>query len=203
MLIGVVGFARAGKDSVGQILVERAGFTRIAFADKMKEFALAVDPYIPIEVMPANSGPILLGEKVAPITHFRRLSKVVADLGWEKAKTNPEVRRVLQKIGTEGGRLTVGPNMWVDAVDLPHVPDRTVITDVRFLNEASAIQALGGVIWRVVRPGIEPANNHPSEMEQRSIREDDLIENDGSLEDLADTVMLALERLHGSALRLV
>lgn len=194
MLIGVVGFAQAGKDSVGRILVEKAGFTRIAFADKMKDFALAIDPYIPVEVVAPNSGPILLGVPQEKMTRFRRLSQIVSEIGWENAKTNPEIRRVLQRIGTEGGRRTVGENMWVDAADLAHAPERTVVTDVRFLNEAAAIHALHGQVWRVVRPGIEPANDHPSEMEQKTIQEDAIIPNDGSIEDLEIVVLGTLAR---------
>ena len=39
---------------------------------------------------------------------------------------------------------------------------RIVITDVRFDNEATWIQSLGGEVWRVERPGIEQ-NSHVSE----------------------------------------
>lgn len=41
LIIGLMGDAGAGKDAVGRILCERHGFTRVAFADKLK--ALAID----------------------------------------------------------------------------------------------------------------------------------------------------------------
>ena len=36
-LIGVTGFKRSGKDTFAQVLVEEAGYTRLAFADALKE----------------------------------------------------------------------------------------------------------------------------------------------------------------------
>ena len=40
MIIGLMGAAGAGKDAVGRILCEHHGFTRVAFADKLKEMAI-------------------------------------------------------------------------------------------------------------------------------------------------------------------
>ncbi|NED29195.1 hypothetical protein G3I37_30615, partial [Streptomyces anulatus] len=44
----LIGKARSGKDSVGAHLVRRYAYTRLAFADPLKEMALAVDPLIPL-----------------------------------------------------------------------------------------------------------------------------------------------------------
>ena len=41
-VIGLSGFAGAGKDEVGRVLVEDFGFTRVAFADTLKEVATAI-----------------------------------------------------------------------------------------------------------------------------------------------------------------
>lgn len=41
-LIGLSGFAGAGKDEVAKVLVERHGFTRVAFADPLKDVARAL-----------------------------------------------------------------------------------------------------------------------------------------------------------------
>lgn len=40
MIIGLCGYAGAGKDALGQILVERHGFVRLAFADAVKAEAI-------------------------------------------------------------------------------------------------------------------------------------------------------------------
>lgn len=40
-VVGLTGVARSGKDTVGRMLVERYGFTRVAFADGLKSMAAA------------------------------------------------------------------------------------------------------------------------------------------------------------------
>jgi len=191
MLIGVTGFKRSGKDSIGNILHVHAGFSRFAFADRMKDFALALDPFIP--VMEAPPSPLLVGVRPEMPPQYQRLTTIVQDFGWEIAKENPEIRRFLQRLGTEGGRRILGVNIWVDALQMTKLPEQSVITDVRFLNEAAAVQACGGKVWRVVRPGSDMTDTHPSEQELRSIQEDVTIQNDGTLEDLVDAVLSALK----------
>ena len=66
----------------------------------------------------------------------------------------------------------------------PNIELKYVITDVRFTNEADMIRANGGKIWRVVRSGVGPVNNHISESELDSIKFDRLITNDSGFEDL-------------------
>ena len=44
MIIGLTGYAQSGKDTVAKILVENYGFTRIAFADKIREFLYETNP---------------------------------------------------------------------------------------------------------------------------------------------------------------
>ena len=69
-------------------------------------------------------------------------------------------------------------------LDTPDTELKYVITDVRFTNEADMIRANKGKIWRVVRPGVGPVNNHISESELDSIKFDRLITNDSGFEDL-------------------
>ena len=44
--VALMGRAGAGKDTVASILTEHRGYARVAFADPLKEMALAVDPII-------------------------------------------------------------------------------------------------------------------------------------------------------------
>ncbi len=144
MLIGITGYAQYGKDSSGQVLVEEYGFTRYAFADQMKEFALALNPFVDSK-------------------YTLRLWQLVQDQGWEGAKKNPEVRRFLQVLGTEGGRDLLGEDVWINALRMRAEQDgnmdlqgvaygaEIVVTDVRFLNEGDWIHRLGGQVWRIER----------------------------------------------------
>lgn len=167
-LIGLVGYAGAGKDAAAEGLVQ-IGWERVAFADPLRQMALAIDPYIPCHA--GVSG---------------RLSSYVEAMGWPKAKQHPEVRRLLQAIGTEAVREIIGPNTWVELAR-KKICDSTksiVVTDVRFANEAAMIRGLGGVLVRVVRPGIGPINNHVSDSAVADVIVDATVDNDGPLDDL-------------------
>lgn len=173
MIIGLSGYAQAGKDSVARVLVERHGYRRIAFADKLRDVALAVDPWIyDVDL---------------------RLSELVDFIGWDDAKTrHPEVRRVLQTLGV-AVRDHIDPWAWVKAaLNDVDVDEDVVISDVRFRNEAEAITARGGLMVRVHRPDVGPVNAHPSEHDLDGWRFDYDIANDGTLDTLADVVDVVL-----------
>ena len=66
-----------------------------------------------------------------------------------------------------------------------------VIVDVRTLPEVAAIHALGGTVWRIERPGIEPVG----EPKLTFIDADRVIVNSGSLSDLRSLVGFELARM--------
>ena len=172
-LIGVSGRKRSGKDSFAERLTAVHGFTRVAFADPMRELALALDPLI---------------------SEVWRLSELVDAFGWEGAKENPEVRRTLQRLGTEGGRKVLGENIWVDtAMRTARAADGPVVfTDVRVPNEAEAVKTAGGVVVRIERQGLPTGDTHPSETALDDWRFDFIVHNDSTLEALhaeADRVL--------------
>lgn len=171
MIIGLSGYARSGKDTVANFLVENHGFTRLSFAEPMREALLRLNPTITVAGV---QGVVL--------------SSVVKSLGWERLKElSPDVRGLLQRLGTEVGREMFGENFWVDylinkALD---IKGSVVISDVRYLNEADSIKLMNGQIWRVNRPNVEAANSHPSEIEMDSFNNFDVvITNDTSLDEL-------------------
>jgi len=100
------------------------------------------------------------------------------------AKANPEIRRMLQVIGTEAGRDIHGEDCWVKIArqKIVSTDSPVAVVNVRYQNEADMIRDLGGVIVRVTRPGVGPVNGHSSDNQE--IRADYEIENDGSIEDL-------------------
>lgn len=182
-LIGLTGHIGSGKDTVGEILGSPLGlqrYRREAFADTLKSMALALDP-------------IIVGDTRG--AHLR-LSALVKFDGWEKAKRYPEVRRFLQKLGTEGVRDHLGEDSWVLALARRVQPvlgpgSRVVITDVRFPNEVAWIHDIGGVVWRIVRPGHD-GDAHVSERLVDKLPADREIANDGTLDDLRERVFAAL-----------
>ncbi len=169
MIIGITGYAQHGKDTVGDILVRNHGYSKVALADKVREFALAVDPLISWN------------------NHVDPLSKLVSLYGWDNAKQRRHVRHLLQRIGTEAGRGVLGEDVWINALFAQMKSDGNyVITDVRFPNEAKRIIHSGGEMWRVVRPGFDNGigTEHESERHIATLPVSYEIINDGSVKDL-------------------
>lgn len=179
-LIGLSGYARTGKDTVAQILGEH-GYRRASFADKLRDAVLALDPMV--DLSPDSSYSCI------------NLSCLIEEIGWEAAKdAYPDVRRLLQRMGTDVGRAFFGQDVWADLAMAGLEPGgRYVFTDVRFPNEADAIRAREGHLWRVRRPGFAPVNAHPSETALDCYRFDWIVENDSNLAQLRRTVEHLLE----------
>lgn len=175
MILGLSGYAQVGKDTIGAALVKNYGFTRFAFADALKEVVYRLNPFVQWEILEDSAG---------PYTEHARVQDVVDLHGWEMAKRIPEVRRLLQIMGTECGRQVLGDNIWVDTV-LNQIGNRdAVITDCRFPNEAQAVKDRGGFIVRVVRPGVDAVNAHPSETSLDHWNFDAVIGNDGTIDEV-------------------
>lgn len=170
MIIGLSGYAQTGKDTVAQHLVDNYGFTRIAFADPIREALYTLDPVI-------DDYPALPGV---------RLSWLVDKSGWEHVKVESEsVRRMLQRLGTEVGRNLWGQDFWVKiAMEKAKQYENVVFTDVRFPNEMAAIVGSSGEVWRVEKPGVEAVNRHISERALDEYMFERTINNIGTLEDL-------------------
>lgn len=172
MLIGLTGRKQSGKSEVADHLAAAYDFRVISLADPLRAMLLAVDPWV---------------------EEGLRLSVLIRMVGWDAAKEGwPEVRRLLQQLGTEGVRDVIGPDTWVDLMagsvrEARDLDPSTwiVVPDVRFPNEADAVRALGGVVVRVDRPGMAgPLSDHASETEMHAIRADAVLQNTGSLDDL-------------------
>ena len=164
MIIGLTGYAQAGKDSVANSLVQNYGYTRVAFADKIRELLIETNPFI-------RDG--------------FRVESVVSAYGWDQAKILfPEIRHLLQSLGV-GARKTFGDEFWIyQALKNLNSKDNIVISDVRFLNEAECIKQRNGQLWRVKRPGVAAVNAHVSESDLDGYKVDKILSNGGTLEEL-------------------
>lgn len=185
MLIGLAGEAGSGKDSVGTILKHNHDFKLLALAWPIKEMICGL---------------------------LRVNMDSWDDREWRETvislyKKSP--RQLAQTIGTEWGRICVHEDMWMDrllqevqtytrevrsllpATEAP----RIAITDVRFDNEALCIQAYGGYIFRVTRPGAGLGVTHPSERGLQNTPNVFEITNDGTLDDLAGYIEVLLGQL--------
>jgi len=171
MLIGLCGPAGAGKNTVAELLIDsdRCTFHQMAFADPLYECVS-----------------VITGISVAELQNRDVKEAVIPWLG-------KSPRQMLQSLGTEWGRDTIHPEIWIRIAmkrAIPHlfVGRSVVVTDVRFDNEAKAITDAGGEVWRVVRPGWrcleESTAAHQSEAGVSEHLIARTIDNSGSLDDL-------------------
>lgn len=173
MIIGLSGYARAGKDEAAKGLTA-IGFERVGFADKLRDFLYALNPIVDID--PSIYGGIKKRE-------YMRLNKAIDMYGWDGYKESDygqEIRGLLQRLGTECGRELISDTIWIDAALNGKTGD-IVVADCRFPNEAQAIKDRGGYIVRINRPGINPANAHPSETALDGFVFDAVLDNDGDV----------------------
>lgn len=176
-VLGLAGYARSGKDTVAQELLDH-GYMPMSFASPIKKAMITLNPLVD-------------GDKT--------YKDIVDDMGIEAAKSEyPEIRRLLQVFGTEVGRSMFGEDFWVEQA-LKAMPDgfKVVFTDVRYPNEANAIKDFGGEVWWVSREGIGPLNDHPSENSLDGYPFEFEVKNNGTIEELKSQV---LDRLNNDSI---
>ena len=173
MIIGLSGYAQVGKDTVANYLVEKYGFVKVSFADPIREALYKLNPYVRIGDMPPTS-----------------LSNAVDHMGWEEVKVfSSDTRELLQRLGTEVGREMFGKDFWVNQGMLrAKEHENVVFADTRFMNEANAIRATGGQVWRIHKQGHGPVNGHPSETALDNYRFDWTLPNYAGIEDLHNLI---------------
>lgn len=99
-------------------------------------------------------------------------------------------RELMQTLGTEWGRNLVNEDLWLILARqrLLKMGPGMVISDVRFDNEALWVRKLGGRIIHVKRDLAERVKQHSSEVGVTVEPGDGVIVNNGSLEDLQQSV---------------
>jgi hypothetical protein len=176
MLLGVGFKARSGKDETGKYLQKHFGFTQAAFADKLKKAAMLIFE--------------LSYEQV-----YGDL-KDVLDERW-----NDTPRNILQKMGTECMRNGYAKDVWVRALEMrirkEGINNDWCVTDVRFIEEADAIKAWGGVVVLINRPNL-PAiatAKHDSETVMEAYTGwDYLLDNSSDLPQLYANIEVMMKR---------
>ena len=179
-LVGFLAKKRCGKDTSSDYLVEKHSFTKMTFAEPIKDAS---------RILFGFSEEQLYGDLKEDI-----------DPNWG---TSPRI--VLQYLGTDVFRNdinkiipSIGNDFWVKLMKIKYQQslenDPTIkytISDVRFPNEVKAIHDLGGIVIKIERPGFSNNENdeHESEKNIDLIKDfDELIINDGSLNDLYSKV---------------
>ena len=138
-LIGIVGKAGSGKDTVADFLAAEYGYVKISFASTLKRMLVTCG-------LPEPSDRDL---KEAKVEGF--------DFTWRKAA---------QTLGDEWGRQCLDPDIWVKLTMRNLKSDgKYVISDVRYTNEQFAIINAGGQMINLYGREVDLGDmaNHASE----------------------------------------
>lgn len=190
-LIGITGRISSGKNTVADIIKEESGY---AWELKAYAYKLKLICSIILNV---------------PVEKFEDREFKQSRLGEEWG--NITVREMLQKIGTDCMRDGLTENVWTNSLftEYQKIPYKYinqmdsfrfpnwVVTDVRFPNEAEEIKARGGIIIKVVRPSeleenSESIKSHASETSMDDYECDFYLQNNGTLEQLRETIKVWL-----------
>lgn len=178
-LIGLIGQARVGKDTVAQHLHEHHKSNPRAFADPLKDM---------LEVVFGNQ--FRVGDRELPIDWLGK-----------------SPRQLMQTLGTEWGRNCVHPDLWVLLAERQwaiHTASRfnrehginLVFTDVRFHNEADMILQQGGELWHILRNDVPKVAEHASELYDWATYPRHIITNNGTLDELYAYIDRLMEPAH-------
>ena len=173
-IIGICGPKGAGKSSLAKAIGEHVETRRIRFAKPLKEMVatlLQECGFTRSESWEAVDGAM----KGSPI----------ADLPGQ-----PTARHLLQTIGTEWGRKHIGEEVWAQigadkAARATQDGAWGVVDDLRFPNEARMLRDRGAYIVEVRREGYDYSTEHASEGGIHPARPDVIVENVGSIGNLA------------------
>lgn len=187
-IIGLTGKARAGKDTVADILEEITDGTvrREAFADRLKLIAALA---LGVTVHPDDVGTSGIRRWA---DQFKSTGSVVVLDARNTVVAKTTGREFLQRLGTEGIRDILGESTLLDAVSFDPDVDLLILTDVRTVAEAERIHDEGGEVWQVTRPGAG-AGSHKTERPLPVSLIDVQIDNSGTIADLWNTVRRLLD----------
>jgi len=170
-IILLSGYAGSGKDTVGDILVKDYGYTRFAFADRLKQY-VSTKYSINRELMETQEGKRSLVNTEGNSDKTLSVRDILID---EAAKSKRDY-----------------PNVWADFLldDISDSEcDKIVVTDLRYPNEYSTIKKYYDDVTacRIHNPNIEILSDD-SEHQMDSFTFDKVIYNTSDLSFLRESV---------------
>ena len=219
MIIGINGYSNSGKDTVGIIIqyLKCTNKENVSIEQAIENYEdyeewLEEKSEWEIKKFAGKLKDIASHLTGIDIEDFEDQEFKKTLLGSEWGMT---VREFLQKLGTDALRTGLHDNVWVNALMADYVAigdnllegevrkvreedliyPNWIITDCRFPNEAQVIKDKGGIVIRIDRPGVEPINNHPSEVGLDHWNFDYKIVNNSDLFELKENIKLILKHI--------
>lgn len=174
-IIGLLGPKQCGKTTFAEYLVSKYQYTETYFSDSLKKacqalFLFSDDQLYGTQEQKETPDPRWFGCSPRTAMQF---------VGTDLLRNNLD--KIMPGLGNDV--FTHHFKLWYEEQSALY-PDRCiVISDVRFLNEASCIKQLGGIIIKIDREGLTSNDTHQSETEHNDIEYDYVVYNTGSLED--------------------
>ena len=199
MIIGIDGYAGAGKDTVADVLTS-IGFSKVSFADELRRtashaFGFSMDTFIDRDLKdklfdkPYILTPKALCEFCDYLGFEHKCDEVVIKFKHTEVFSP---RHLLQFVGTEVARQTLAPSIWLDKY-LENIQGKGLVVtpDARFDNERDLIKGMSGLVMWIDRKGVEPESKHVSANEKWPLDKYDLVVyNQGTRYDLKEEISL-------------
>ena len=132
-IIGITGFANAGKDTTADYIIRKFNyFKKISFADPLKQ--------ILINYFGLTYNDVYTTEGKNSYNQFWKMTN----------------REIMQKVGTDAMRKGFCFDVWVKVTEnilLKYPNQNFIIPDIRFDNQAQMVKRNGGIVIKVNRVG--------------------------------------------------
>ncbi len=134
MIVGILGLKGSGKDTIGNYLIEKYNFEKIAYAGALKDAICCIFGWDRNMMEGATEESREWREKIDDYWGF-------------------SPREMMQRIGTDLFRKQIKDDIWIKSLKLKleKMKNNVVITDCRFNNEIDLIKEKGGIIILVER----------------------------------------------------
>lgn len=200
MILGIGSKARQGKDTAAESLKEKYGFIIIHFADALYEECrncnMLYNESDNIFYMKSYNDDYYKFKN--PPEHIKnwiksngvKESNLSFGAQWIYKGMKDKDSALLQFWGTEFRRRKFHWDYWVNKVkeEIEKNPGKDyVIPDTRFQNEARFIKDCGGEVWQVIRANYNKVDRDPSHKSEVDLDDwnfDEVIINDGTIEEL-------------------
>ena len=159
MIVGILGLKGSGKDTIGNYLIEKYNFEKIAYAGALKDAICCVFGWDRNMMEGATEESRKWREEIDPYWGF-------------------SPREMMQRIGTDLFRKQIKDDIWIKSLKLKleKMTTNVVITDCRFNNEIDVIKEKGGIIILVER---EPPSwiKYVEDYKSKIITEEEAVQN--------------------------